>query len=88
MITSSVMNVCLSNKVKKMNNEIRGRYERPFWLKRIRVLTEKINELSNEKINTEMVLEQCKQNDEDYCISTYLHYKKQYVDLFLKVLNE
>ncbi len=71
-----------------MNDDIRGRYERSFWLKRIKGLTKKINELSNEKINTEMVLEKCRLNDEDYCIITYLHYKKQYVDLLMKILQE
>ena len=71
-----------------MNTKLKGRYERPFWLRRIRKLIENINELSKEKIDVEAVIQQCKYNDENYCISTYFYFKKKYLDLLNDILNE
>lgn len=73
-----------------MYDEYKARYEKEFWIRKIKRLIFQINKLmpAGEEIDQKEVIKECIIRNEDYVIGVYFKYQKQYRNQVKVLINE
>ena len=71
-----------------MYEEYLGKYDKEYWIRRVKRLIIQYNQISSTKMDYKSVVRLCRESSELYCIEQFFKYREIYLKRYKQFIQE